>query len=278
MRGLCANAGRQRQFTSLALEIATLERLCGELFVGLDDLCQSREQVMRAKTVRGKLRNLSGWFMTVVCIYRVLTAGLSVCTNRELFGPVPVRPFSFASSAASCDPSAAGSSASAACVAPAPSGVGRRAGARSGSPTSRSSMVSRSLSRAFSLLRVPVDVTFWSPYVSLFLLGVIIALNVRSFVERLVFAFRYLSASVGSSFVALVVSEMMGLYFAASAILLRVYLPEQYQGEVELMLGPSLNFEAFHAHFDFMFLLSSLVTLGVGILTRAFKNFKTKSL
>ncbi|KAL8273353.1 hypothetical protein Esti_002685 [Eimeria stiedai] len=116
----------------------------------------------------------------------------------------------------------------------------------------------RTLEVLLHLLRVPLDVTLLTPYLSLVLLGWIIALTIRGFFEKLLTVFRYMSTAVSSNVFALVMSEVMGIYFSACLLLARVYLPQSYRDALAQVLAPSLDFRAFHLHFDRVFVLSSL--------------------
>ncbi|OEH74661.1 Golgi pH regulator [Cyclospora cayetanensis] len=116
----------------------------------------------------------------------------------------------------------------------------------------------RTLELLLHLLHVPVNVTLMTPYLSLVLLGWIIALTIRGFFEKLLTVFRYMSTAVSSNVFALVMSEVMGMYFSACLLLTRVYLPQSYRDALAQVLAPSLDFRAFHLHFDRVFVLSSL--------------------
>ncbi|CEL97847.1 unnamed protein product [Vitrella brassicaformis CCMP3155] len=133
------------------------------------------------------------------------------------------------------------------------------------------------LSAAFGLLRVPIDVAVWSPYVSLLFLGLIIALNIRGFISKLLTVFRFVSTSVSSNVFALAMSEIMGLYFSACALLLRIYLPEQYREGVTSVMGPSIDFSAFHLHFDLVFCLSCVASFVLIAFTHTHRFDKFKA-
>ncbi|PHJ22687.1 g protein-coupled receptor 89 isoform 5 [Cystoisospora suis] len=216
----------ERECQQLQSEIAALEDLSRELFVGLDDLVQSRAQAIYSKTVLGRLNNLMGWCMTVVCVYRVTTAAVNVLLDRV----------------STTDPA------------------------------------TRTLEVALYYLNIPLNIAVVSPYLSLLLLGWIIALTIRGFIEKLLAVFRYVSTSVSSNVFALVMSEIMGFYFSACVLLTRVYLPQSYRDAVTEMIAPSLDFRVFHLHFDRVFLLSSLASLGIVMLSHRHSLEKLKNL
>lgn len=116
----------------------------------------------------------------------------------------------------------------------------------------------RTLELLLHWLQVPLDVKLLTPYLSLLLLGCIIALTIRGFFEKLLTAFRYMNSAVSSDVFALIMSEVMGIYFSACLLLARVYLPQSYRDSLTQVLAPSLDFRAFHLHFDRVFVLSSI--------------------
>lgn len=136
----------------------------------------------------------------------------------------------------------------------------------------------RTLELLLHLLHVPVDVTLLTPYLSLVLLGWIIALTIRGFFEKLLTVFRYMSTAVSSNVFALVMSEVMGMYFSACLLLARVYLPQSYRDALAQVLAPSLDFRAFHLHFDRVFVLSSLACVVSIAITHRRTAEKLKSL
>nr|CEL65572.1 TPA: GA20816, related [Neospora caninum Liverpool] len=216
----------EKECEQLQSEIAALETLSRELFVGLNDLVQSRAQAIFSRTLLGRLNNLMGWCMTVVCVYRIITAAFNVLFDRV----------------STTDPA------------------------------------TRMLEIALYYLNISLNVAVVSPYLSLLLLGWIIALTIRGFIEKLLAVFRYVSTSVSSNVFALVMSEIMGFYFSACVLLTRVYLPQSYRDAVTEIIAPSLDFRVFHLHFDRVFLLSSLTSLGIIMLSHKHTLEKFKSL
>ncbi|KAL8439564.1 hypothetical protein Efla_007424 [Eimeria flavescens] len=87
----------------------------------------------------------------------------------------------------------------------------------------------RTLELLFHLLKAPIDVKLLTPYLSLILMGWIIALTIRGFFEKLLTAVRYMSTAVSSNVLALIMSEVMGIYFSACLLLTRMYLPQAYR-------------------------------------------------
>eukprot|EP00923_Selenidium_pygospionis_P046125 GHVN01079575.1.p1 GENE.GHVN01079575.1~~GHVN01079575.1.p1 ORF type:complete len:743 (+),score=111.77 GHVN01079575.1:129-2357(+) len=136
----------------------------------------------------------------------------------------------------------------------------------------------RLLTLIFTIMKIRVDAAFWAPYISLFLVGCIIVVNIRGFLDRLLIIFRSISSSVSSDMIAVVMSEIMALYFCACALLTRIYLPTTYRLSMTQALGPTLNFPAFHLVFDLVFLISSAASLlyivfASSVRTSKFKEF-----
>ena len=115
-----------------------------------------------------------------------------------------------------------------------------------------------------------------TPYLSLVLLGWIIALTIRSFFERLLAVFRYFPAAGCSSSFALVMTEIMGIYFSACMLLTRVYLPQSYRDSISQVIA--LDFAAFHLHFDRVFILSSAAAAVSIAVTHKQNKYKLKTL
>merc|ERR1719271_396827 len=125
---------------------------------------------------------------------------------------------------------------------------------------------SRALSIVFTwILRTEIDVDVWTPYLSVAILGWLSLSNTRTLCQTLVRAFRWLSTPLSSDCFVLLFSEVMGMYFAASVLLLRVQLPEQYREDLQRIVGKvdAKSISHFHLHFDFWFIVSASGTLGM---------------
>ncbi|CAE7205826.1 gpr89 [Symbiodinium natans] len=111
-------------------------------------------------------------------------------------------------------------------------------------------------------LRVPVDVSYWAPMLSLIFVGYLAFANTRQFIQRLLAIFRMVSTSVTSNSLALLLSEVMAMYFAACVILTLRFVPKSSRADLLMMVG-EVDLSYVHLHFDYVFLLSSLCSLAV---------------
>jgi len=111
-------------------------------------------------------------------------------------------------------------------------------------------------------LRMPVDVSYWVPVLSLLFVGYLTFANTRQFIQRLLAIFRLMSTSVTSNSLALLLSEVMAMYFAACVLLTLRFVPRRDRSELLAMLG-DVDLAFVHLHFDYVFLVSSLCTLAV---------------
>ncbi|CAJ1337180.1 unnamed protein product [Effrenium voratum] len=111
-------------------------------------------------------------------------------------------------------------------------------------------------------LRVPVDVSYWAPMLSLIFVGYLTFANTRQFIQRLLAIFRMVSTSVTSNSLALLLSEVMAMYFAACVILTLRFVPKRDRADLLAMVG-EVDLSSVHLHFDYVFLLSSLCSLAV---------------
>eukprot|EP00919_Chromeraceae_sp_WS-2016_P056113 GHVR01133231.1.p1 GENE.GHVR01133231.1~~GHVR01133231.1.p1 ORF type:complete len:228 (+),score=25.54 GHVR01133231.1:605-1288(+) len=77
--------------TQLRLEIKTLEALSRDLFVGLGHILTLRSRVIQSRSYFGRVKNVAGCLMTVVCVYRILMASINVVLLRVVvLDPVSV--------------------------------------------------------------------------------------------------------------------------------------------------------------------------------------------
>ena len=111
-------------------------------------------------------------------------------------------------------------------------------------------------------LRVPVDVSYWAPMLSLIFVGYLTLANTRQFIQRLLAIFRMVSTSVTSNSLALLLSEVMAMYFAACVILTLRFVPKRDRADLMALVG-EVDLSSVHLHFDYVFLLSSLCSLAV---------------
>merc|ERR1712039_993267 len=86
--------------------------------------------------------------------------------------------------------------------------------------------------------------------------------NTRQFVQKLLAIFRMVSTSVTSNPLALLLTEIMAMYFAACVLLSLKFVPRRDRADLLALVG-EVDLSFVHLHFDYVFLVSSLCTLGV---------------
>eukprot|EP00929_Paragymnodinium_shiwhaense_P024137 TRINITY_DN14959_c0_g1_i1.p1 TRINITY_DN14959_c0_g1~~TRINITY_DN14959_c0_g1_i1.p1 ORF type:complete len:626 (+),score=167.84 TRINITY_DN14959_c0_g1_i1:228-2105(+) len=99
--------------------------------------------------------------------------------------------------------------------------------------------------------------------------------NTRQFIHRLLELFRILSTSVTSNSLVLLLSEVMAMYFCACVILTLKFVPRRDRADMLHLLG-EVDLSYVHLHFDYIFLVSSVCTLGVFSLSAWLKKASQK--
>merc|ERR1712048_669412 len=111
-------------------------------------------------------------------------------------------------------------------------------------------------------LQVPLDISYWAPVLSLVFVGYLTFANTRQFIHRLLSMFRMVSTSVTSNSLALLLSEVMAMYFAACVLLTLRFVPLRDRADL-LMVHGEVDLAYVHLHFDYVFLISSVTTLAI---------------
>jgi len=132
----------------------------------------------------------------------------------------------------------------------------RRGGANSDDPATRL------LNMLLVYLKVPLDISYWAPILSMIFVGYLTFANTRQFLNRLLSVFRMVSTSVTSNSLALLLSEVMALYFAACILLTLRFVPRESRASLAAIVG-EVDLSLVHLHFDYVFLVSSLCSLAV---------------
>merc|ERR1712136_105763 len=105
--------------------------------------------------------------------------------------------------------------------------------------------------------RVSLDVSYWAPILSMVFVGYLTFANTRQFFQRLLTVFRSVSTSVTSNSWALMMTEIMAMYFAACVLLMLRFVPLKDRAELCSVVG-EVDLDFVHLHFDYVFLVSSL--------------------
>ena len=96
--------------------------------------------------------------------------------------------------------------------------------------------VTRGLEIALLWFRVELDVQFWSQHISFALVGVLLLTTLRGFLKKLMDVFYEYSSINTSSYLALVLAQIMGMYFVSIILLIRMNLPIEYRCAPLLLL------------------------------------------
>ncbi|KAL7753299.1 hypothetical protein RI367_001074 [Sorochytrium milnesiophthora] len=115
------------------------------------------------------------------------------------------------------------------------------------------------LSTLVNHFNVSLDVNFWSQQISFIFIGILIVATIRGFLIQLMKFFRKFLTEGASENTVLFLSQVMGMYFLSTVLMMRMNLPQEYRHIVAAVL-PNVEFNFYQRWFDLIFLCSAIAT------------------
>jgi hypothetical protein len=97
-------------------------------------------------------------------------------------------------------------------------------------------------------------------YLSLLLIAFLVINSMQNFITQLVKLFFAYGGGVTTDALVLFTTEMVGLYFLSSVLLVREQLPERYRHVVTEALGADLEFRFYAKFYELIFMASAALT------------------
>lgn len=107
---------------------------------------------------------------------------------------------------------------------------------------------------------IVIDPEVLSQYLSLLLIAFLVGNSMQNFVLQLTKLFFAVGGGVTTNALVLFTTEMVGLYFLSSVLLVREQLPQSYREVVTEALGADLEFRFYSKFYELIFMASSALT------------------
>ena len=126
-----------------------------------------------------------------------------------------------------------------------------------GSDEASDSIISRMLRFLVHTLGLPIDLSFWSPLLSFFLVSSLALMQIRGFMASSRYVASWLSA-IPADMHALLLAYAAGCYFMACVVLLRVHLPGRFRIGVTVVLGIERDFGCYVWLYEIVFVCGTI--------------------
>ena len=107
---------------------------------------------------------------------------------------------------------------------------------------------------------IHIDPATLAQYLSLLLIAFLVINSMQNFITQLVKLFFAYGGGVTTDALVLFTTEMVGLYFLSSVLLVREQLPERYRHVVTEALGADLEFRFYAKFYELIFMASAALT------------------
>eukprot|EP00834_Sanchytrium_tribonematis_P006308 NODE_453_length_7238_cov_1.750245.p2 type:complete len:440 gc:universal NODE_453_length_7238_cov_1.750245:3170-4489(+) len=104
------------------------------------------------------------------------------------------------------------------------------------------------------------DIASISQPLSFISVGILIVCSIRGVLIQLLKLFRKFSRNIPPHHIILVFSQLLGMYFLSTILLMRLNLPIAYRGLLNEVLG-NISFQFFHKWFDIIFFISAVCSI-----------------
>ena len=101
--------------------------------------------------------------------------------------------------------------------------------------------------------------------------GVLVLCSIRGVLIQLLKLFRRWSRNIPPHHIILLFSQLLGMYFLSTVLLMRMNLPKAYRGLLTQVLG-NMSFHFYHKWFDIMFLLSAVSSISIIYIAQSSKT------
>ena len=89
--------------------------------------------------------------------------------------------------------------------------------------------VTHTLNVAIHHLGVGIDVEFWSQQLAFIFVGVLVMLSIRGLLLQFMKVFQRFSGKISPDGIVLFLTQVMGMYFLSTVLMLRMSVPPQYR-------------------------------------------------